>query len=136
MGGGGGGVRWTPTAFYFNISRTLENRVKYFCISNDIQCATKIHNRIGCACLIYCLNDPKQFFLDFSEKCPKRSPTSFSPVTSTKAGFGTWNFLTFSFNTFSTLVQSFKFVPSPSPKLLNLNKDHPSKKVFFLVKYL
>ena len=58
----------------------------------------------------------------------KAPPTSFSPVTSTNVGFGRQNFLTFSFNPFSTLVQNFKFAPSASPKLLNLNQDHPSKK--------
>ena len=52
----------------------------------------------------------------------KKAPrTSFSPVTSTNVGFGPQNFLTFSFNPFATLVQNFKFVPSASPKLLNLN---------------
>ena len=61
----------------------------------------------------------------------KRPPTSFSPVTPTNVGFGPKNFLTFSFNPFATLVQNFKFVPSASPKLLNLNQDHPSKKRFF-----
>ena len=63
-------------------------------------------------------------------------PTSFSPATSTNVGFGPHNFLTFSFNLFATLVQNFKFVPSASPKLLNLNQDHPSKKAVFLVKSL
>ena len=58
-------------------------------------------------------------------------PTSFSFVSSTNVGFGPQNFLTFSFNPFATLVQNFKFVPSASPKLLNLNQDHPSKKRFF-----
>ena len=61
-------------------------------------------------------------------------PTSFSPVTSTNVRFGPQKFLTFSFNPFTTLVQNFKFVPSASPKLLNLNQDHLSKKVVFLVK--
>ena len=45
----------------------------------------------------------------------KGPPTSFSPVTSTKVGFGPQNFLTFSFNPFATLVQNCKFVPSASP---------------------
>ena len=62
--------------------------------------------------------------------------SSFSPVTSANVGFGPQNFLAFSFNPFATLVQNFKFVPSASPKLLNLNQDHPSKKVIFLVKSL
>ena len=66
----------------------------------------------------------------------KGPPTSFSSVTSTNVGFGPQNFLTFSFNPFSTQVQNFKFVPSASPKLLNLNQDHPSKKAVFLVKSL
>ena len=66
-----------------------------------------------------------------------KSPlTSFSPVTSTNVGFGPQNLLTFSFNLFATLVQNFKFVPSASPTLLNLNQDHPSKKAIFLVKSL
>ena len=63
-------------------------------------------------------------------------PTSYSPATSTNVGFGHQHFLTFSFNPFATLVQNFKFVPSASPKLLNLNQDHPSKKAIFLVKSL
>ena len=66
----------------------------------------------------------------------KAPPTSFSPVTSTNVGVGPQNVLNFSFNSFTTLVQNFKFVPSASPKLLNLNQDHPSKKFFFLVKSL
>ena len=66
----------------------------------------------------------------------KDPPTSFSPVTSTNVGFDPKNFLTFSFNHFATLVQNLKFVPSASPKLLNLNQDHHSKKAVFLVKSL
>ena len=66
----------------------------------------------------------------------KAPPTSFSPVTSTNVGFGPKHFLTFSFNPFATLVQNLKFVLSASPKLLNLNQDHPSKKEIFLVKSL
>ena len=58
-------------------------------------------------------------------------PTSFSPVTSTNVGFGPKNFLTYSFNPFAILAQNFKFLPSASPKLLNLNQDHPSKKRSF-----
>ena len=61
------------------------------------------------------------------------SPTSFSPVTSTNVGFGPQNFRTFSFNPFATLSQNLKLVPSASPKFLNLNQDHPSKKAVFLV---
>ena len=64
-----------------------------------------------------------------AKKAP--APTSFSPVTSKNAGFGPQIFLTFSFNLFAILVQNLKFVPSASPKLLNLNRGHPSKKRFF-----
>ena len=39
--------------------------------------------------------------------------------------------MNFSFNTLFTPVWNFKFVPSASHKLLNLNQDHPSKKNFF-----
>ena len=66
----------------------------------------------------------------------KRPPTSFCPVTSTNVGFIPQNFLAFNFNHFATLVKNFKVVPHASPKLLNLNQDHPSKKVVFLVKSL
>ena len=62
--------------------------------------------------------------------------TSFPPVTSTNVGIRSQNFLTFRFNPFDKLVQNFKFVASASPKLLNLNQDHPSKKAVFLVKSL
>ena len=60
-------------------------------------------------------------------------PTSFSPVTSTNVRFGPQNFLNFSFNPFATLVHNFTFVPSASPKLLNLNQDQTTaqKKWFF-----
>ena len=61
----------------------------------------------------------------------KAPPISFLPVTFTDIGISSRNFLTFHFNTFSPLVQNFTFVPSPSPKLLNLNQDHSSKKRFF-----
>ena len=66
----------------------------------------------------------------------KGPPTSFSPVTSTNIGIRPQNFLTFSFNPFDRLVQNLKFVASASPRLLNLNQDHPSKKTVFLVKSL
>ena len=64
----------------------------------------------------------------------KASPTSFFPVNFTNVGIGPYNFLTFSFNPFAALEQ--KFIPSASPKLLNLHQDHPSKKAIFLVKSL
>ena len=63
-------------------------------------------------------------------------PTSFSPVTSTNVGISPKNFLTFSFDPFATLVLNCKFLPSASPKLLNLKQDHPSKKAVFLIKFL
>ena len=67
---------------------------------------------------------------------PIKAPYYFFPCNVYNVGFGPQNFLTFSFNPFATLVQNFKFVPSASPKLLNLNQDHPSKKAIFLVKSL
>ena len=60
-----------------------------------------------------------------------KPPTSFSSVTSANVGISPPNFLNFSFNSFATLV-----LLSASPKLLNLNQDHPSKKAVFLVKSL
>ena len=60
----------------------------------------------------------------------KRPPASFSPVTSTNVGIGPQNF------PFVTLVKNFKAIPSPSPNLLNLNQEHLSNKVVFLVKSL
>ena len=68
--------------------------------------------------------------------CKKAPSTSFSPVSSTNVGISPKNFLTFSFNPFARLVNNFKFVPSASSKLSNLNQDHPSKKTVFLVKSL
>ena len=63
-------------------------------------------------------------------------PTSFSSVTSMNVGIWPQTFLTFSFNPIDRLVQNFKFVPSTSPKLLNLSQDYPSKTVVFLAKSL
>ena len=71
-----------------------------------------------------------------AQKSPQRSLTSFSTVTSTKVGLSPQNILTFSFNAFATLVQNFKVIPSASPKLLNLNQGHSSKKVVLLAKSL
>ena len=69
---------------------------------------------------------------------------SFFPVTSTNVRNRPQNFLTFSFNPFATLVYKFKFIPSASPKFLNLNQDQsrpsypptPSEKAVLLVKSL
>ena len=63
------------------------------------------------------------------EKAPPA--TNFSPATSTNVGISSQNFLTFSFNPFATLLQSFKAIPGARPKLLNLNQNHPAKKWFF-----
>ena len=65
------------------------------------------------------------------ERGQKGPLPSFSPVTSTNVGITSRNFLTFSFNPFFIIVENFKFAPSASPKLSNLNPDHPSKKQFF-----
>ena len=61
----------------------------------------------------------------------KAIPTNFNPVTSTKIGISSQNFLTFSFNPFSTLALNFKAMPSPSPKLFDLNQKPLSKNWFF-----
>ena len=45
-------------------------------------------------------------------------------------------FLTFSFNIFATLVLNVKFIPSPTPKLLNLKQESSSKKFLFLLRSL
>ena len=67
---------------------------------------------------------------------PTLTRTSFLPTTSTNVGISPHNFLTFSYNPFITLVSNFKVIPSASPKLLNLNQDHPSKNLVFQVKSL
>ena len=43
--------------------------------------------------------------------------------------FFTCHFYKRSFNPFVTLAQNYKVIPTASPKLLNLNQDHPSKKL-------
>ena len=58
----------------------------------------------------------------------KGPPTSFSPVTSANVASSPQNFLTFIVHPFATLVYNFKAIPSASPKLLNLNQDHPPQK--------
>ena len=65
---------------------------------------------------------------------PKRlpPPISFSSITSAKLEIKPKSCLIFSFNPFPTLSLSFKFIPSASPKLLNFNQDHTSKKRIFL----
>ena len=58
-------------------------------------------------------------------------PTSFSPLTSTNVGSSPKNFSNFNFDTFATLLQSLKTIPSANPKLLNLKQGLSSKKLFF-----
>ena len=55
---------------------------------------------------------------------------------STNIGISRQSSLSFSFDTFATLVQNFNAIPSASPKLLNLNQEHDSKELFFMVKSL
>ena len=55
----------------------------------------------------------------------------YERLTSTNVGNNPQNFLAFSFNPFATFVQNVKAIPSASPKLLNLNQEHPLKIVFF-----
>ena len=62
---------------------------------------------------------------------PRPTPSIFFPVTSNNVRTSPQNFLTFSCNPFGTSVWNFKFAPSASAELLNLNQDHPSKKQFF-----
>ena len=61
-------------------------------------------------------------------KLPPPPPYQFLPVTSTNVEISLRNFLTFSFNSFATLVQYFMAIPSASSKLFNLKQEHPSKK--------
>ena len=59
----------------------------------------------------------------------KKSPISFSPVTSTNVGISSQKF-TLNFTTFATLISNFKIIPSASLKSLKLNQEHPLKKLF------
>ena len=59
---------------------------------------------------------------------PPSPPPNFSPVTSTNVAISPQNFLTFRFCHTGVTC---RFAPSASPKLLNLNQEHPSKKRFF-----
>ena len=61
--------------------------------------------------------------------------TRFPTVTSINVGIRPQNFLTFTFNHFVTLVQNFRTIASAIPKLLNLNQEHHSKKLVFLVNW-
>ena len=66
----------------------------------------------------------------------KGPSASVSPVTSTSIGISPKIYLTFIFNTFAKLVSNLTAIPSASPKLLILNQEHTSKKLFFVVKFL
>ena len=55
----------------------------------------------------------------------------FLPVISTNVGINLKNFLGCILQPFAKLVQNFKSIPSASPKLLNLNQGHLSKKQYF-----
>ena len=61
----------------------------------------------------------------------KKPPYQFLPCNFYKRRIWLSKLFDFYFNPFATLVQNFKFVPSASLKLLNLNQDHPSKKAIF-----
>ena len=60
----------------------------------------------------------------------------FPQVYSANVGIGLQNLLTFSLNPFVVQSEILKVIPSASPKLLNLNQKHPSKKLIFLNKVL
>ena len=64
------------------------------------------------------------------------TPTSFFPVTSLKVEISSQNILIFSSNPSATLLQNFKVIPVISPKLLDLNQNHFSRKLLFQVKSL
>ena len=66
-----------------------------------------------------------------SARRQKDPSISFSAVTPTNVWIRPQKFLTYSFNLFTTNYQA---IPSASSKLLNLNQEHPSKKLVFLVK--
>ena len=55
----------------------------------------------------------------------KAVPTNFPPVTSTNVGIIFPKCLASSFNPFARLMLKLKAIPSASPKLLNLNQEHP-----------
>ena len=61
----------------------------------------------------------------------KKTPSIFSPVTSTNVGISSRNFLTFSFNPFPTMASNVKTIPSASPRLLHLDQKYPQKNCFF-----
>ena len=62
------------------------------------------------------------FLTLFRMRGKKDRPTSFSPATSTNVGISPLNFLTFSFKSFSTLLQNLNFIPYFRAELLGLNQ--------------
>ena len=66
----------------------------------------------------------------------QKVPHQFFPIISTNVRISLYNFLSFSFNPFATLMQHFKTVTSAIPKFLNLMQEHLSKKLVYLVKSL
>ena len=65
------------------------------------------------------------------ELLSESSPTGFSPSISSNPGISLLNFLSFSFNYFSILLQNIKVVWRTSLELLCFNKDHTPQKQSF-----
>ena len=66
----------------------------------------------------------------------KNPPYQFFPCNFYKRNNLPQNFLTFSFDPFAKVMWSLKAIPRANPKLLNLNQEHPSKKLLFWLKSL
>lgn len=60
--------------------------------------------------------------------------TSSFPEAVTNVKISPQNFLAFHSNSLTTVVKTFKTKPGSNLKVLNLNQDHSSKKLIFLVK--
>ena len=58
---------------------------------------------------------------------PLLSLPFFFSANSPNVGISTQSILNFNFNPFVTLLESYRVKTSTSPKLSNLNQDHPSK---------
>ena len=70
------------------------------------------------------------------EVISKRCPLQFFFCNFSKVGVTSKSSLASSFNPFDTMMSIFKAIPGTTPKLLNLNQDHLSKKLIYLVKLL
>ena len=68
----------------------------------------------------------------------KKTPSYHLNFSATFPRVGTCpeNFKNFSFNTFATLLSNYKVISTTIPKSLNLNQDHSSKKLAFMVRLL